>query len=73
MNLRFIGHYTQISTSAFSATGDVTKDAAGGTRSSLYNVSLPNLSCVVPTIMLVKRNGKYLLSNLHAAANIEAT
>jgi hypothetical protein len=63
MNSRFIEHDTQISTSAVSATGDITKDAAGGPHSSLYNVSLPNLSCVVPSIILVKRNGKYLPSN----------
>jgi hypothetical protein len=67
MNLRFFGHDNQISKSANSATGDITKDAVGGTHSSVYNVSLPNLSCVIPTIILVKRNGKYLLSNSHAA------
>jgi len=63
MTLSFIGHDTKISTSVISATGDITKDAAGETRSSLCNVSLPNVSYVVPSIILVKRNGKYLLSN----------
>jgi len=67
MNLRFFGHDTHISKSANSATGDITKDAAGGTHNSVYNVSLPNLSCAIPTIIFLKRNGKYLLSNSHAA------
>jgi len=48
MNLRFIGHDTQISTSAISATGDITKDAAVGTRSSLYHFVF-----VVPCIVIL--------------------